>query len=501
MPRRRFLLYLTVASLLAGVALYLATAPLGAGVSEDSAKYMSAAENLVAGRGLYMYNREPMTQWPPGYPAVLAGLHWLTGVDVFVVGGRLNIVLFAANLGLSGWLFWRLFGPRVYTYVAPLLVCTSLGLLSAAVTIASDPLFLTLVLCFLLAGEATLRQPRRRTLALLGCLAALAPLERYVGVSLVAAGAALVFAAAGGTWLRRAGRAAAFGALASLPLLAWVYGRNVALTGSAFGPRAFVAPWLNLMLSVEKVASWFVPDLILRFIPPAAVLLAAVAVWWWLAGRNGRAAFASAVRTPAVLPHLAFVLAYLLVLAFTSSYFEFRVVGFNRIHAILLPSLLILAGVALQPLPQLAGRRGRLLARLVLAALLLFTGYRAQKYLRIIAAEGDPIFNLANTATLQQSALVSYLRNTHALQAAELYSNNEAVLWFYTRQPVGRVPREGQPSDWPLGRQGYMVWFLGSLDYKYGLVPPDEFTARGWLTPVFSDALGVVYALSAPASE
>jgi hypothetical protein len=46
-----------------------------------------------------------------------------------------------------------------------------------------------------------------------------------------------------------------------------------------------------------------------------------------------------------------------------------------------------------------------------------------------------------------------------------------------------------------------MVWFLGSLDYKYGLVAPDEFVARGWLTPVFSDTLGVVYALSAPASE
>src|SRR5215216_5970785 len=90
-----------IAILLCGVA----TSRYGAGVSSDSTKYLSVAQNLLAGNGLYDHKGFPLLSWPPLYSIILAGLSGLTGMDVFVAGWYFNVFLFGLNVFLSGVIF------------------------------------------------------------------------------------------------------------------------------------------------------------------------------------------------------------------------------------------------------------------------------------------------------------------------------------------------------------------------------------------------------------
>src|SRR3972149_1100202 len=85
-----FLLTLAVmAMILCGVA----TARYGAGVSSDSTKYLSVAQNLLMGNGLYDHKGAPLLSWPPLYSIILAGLSLVTSLDVFVAGWYFNVFL------------------------------------------------------------------------------------------------------------------------------------------------------------------------------------------------------------------------------------------------------------------------------------------------------------------------------------------------------------------------------------------------------------------------
>ena len=85
-----FLLLLTlIAMVLCGFVIFR----YGAGVAADSTKYLSVAQSLMDGNGLVDHRGLPLLSWPPLYSIVLAGLGLLTGLDVFVAGGYLNVFL------------------------------------------------------------------------------------------------------------------------------------------------------------------------------------------------------------------------------------------------------------------------------------------------------------------------------------------------------------------------------------------------------------------------
>src|SRR5919109_4018476 len=129
-----FLSAQAVIAILLGAA---ATSRYGAGVASDSTKYLSVAQNLLAGNGLYDHKGAPLLSWPPLYPILLAGLSWLTGLDVFVVGWYLNVFLLGLNLFLSGVIFYRVFpDKRLYAYLAAIFVVLSISSLRIHATIS-----------------------------------------------------------------------------------------------------------------------------------------------------------------------------------------------------------------------------------------------------------------------------------------------------------------------------------------------------------------------------
>ena len=104
MERKSAILLVAPLALLGAVSIALATR-LGVGISPDSTAYVDCATNLLAGRGLTIHTGidelEPLTHFPPLFPALLALVGSL-GFDPSSVARWLNLVLFAINIVLVG---------------------------------------------------------------------------------------------------------------------------------------------------------------------------------------------------------------------------------------------------------------------------------------------------------------------------------------------------------------------------------------------------------------
>lgn len=516
--QKRFRIFLAAISILGSLFVYLATSHYGPGLSTDGARYLSTAENIARGQGVIDYLGLPLINWPPLYPLILAAFHRLTGVDVFVVGQVINIVAFGAIIWLGGIFFERSL-PKNYTFamIASLVLASSLPLIEVSANIASDPLFMVCALLFLLAAQdyyaaqtAAGRNRSRNAWWQMALLAIAACFLRYAGLALVASGALIVLLA----WRKKPRsailEAATFGLLAGAPIAAWALLFNYRLTGSLLGSHLPSEPLGLFVAWVEKTMRWFVPETILNIVPPLILLALLLAV---LAIRSRRARWQSwlrRVQDAAILPSAIFFLVYGLMLVFAISYPEHRVAGSQRIHAVLMPALLVLAAVTVQEfLPRLP-RKPRFLRSLALgffAIWLLFPLYRVATYVRASLQNGDvSYYNLYNTRTLRESDIVAHIQALQLSEDQKVYSNNEGAAWFYLRRRIYRLPRFDPElgedlgevmrnfAGWPAADEtATLIWFKRDLDYKETVPTPEQMQAYIRLTPTFIGRYGIVY--------
>lgn len=188
----------------------------------DNAGYMILGEALGSGQGfrdLHLPGTPLHTTYPPFYPAVLAVLGWLGGVQLFKVA---SLALTAAAVGLTGVLAGRWLDGSSAAHVAGLVALNPV-LLDYGHWVLSEALFVALVLACLVALEGIAVGDRshedvrlERRLFVLGLAAASAAfLTRTAGLPLLLAvalwpalerwprrlaGAALVAALTAGGW-------------------------------------------------------------------------------------------------------------------------------------------------------------------------------------------------------------------------------------------------------------------------------------------------------------
>ncbi|MEX1248453.1 MAG: hypothetical protein WEA61_08215 [Anaerolineales bacterium] len=519
-PKVKFHIFLAALAIAGSLLVWLATASLGPGLSTDGARYLSTAESIAAGRGIVDYLGLPLVNWPPLYPLLLAGLNWLTGLDVFGLGQIVNILAFGAIIYLGGIFFERsLPGNLVLAYVASLMLATSLPLLEVSANIASDPLFLICVLLFFLAAQNYLRARRRAAWWQMAALAVAACFLRYAGLTLIISGAAITLWA----WrkdLRQAFvKAVGFGLVAGLPITAFAILHNLPATGTLLGAHRPSMALTNFPVLFEKMAGWFLPQSWLSgplsWLTGAAALLAfglVAAVLLAASNRKRRAAWVAALQRGNLFPSLVFLLVYGAVLVFSISTSEHQVPGSQRLHAVLLPAFLVLLGGAVQvllpkPPAKVAGMPLRSLLLAGFALWLLLPVYRVQTYVRASLENGDvSYYNLYNTRPLRESDIVDHIQTLEFNEDEKVYSNNEGAAWFYLRRRIYRLPRyaaeAGQDlaavmatfDGWPAAdEQARLIWFERQLDYKEEVPTPDQMQEFIRLTPTFVGRYGNVY--------
>jgi hypothetical protein len=506
---KRFYLFLTMISIAGSVAVWLATSAYGPGLSTDGARYLSTAESLAAGRGIIDYLGLPLVNWPPLYPLVLAGLHLLTGIDVFVLGQVVNIIAFGAIIALSGLLFERSLPSRnTFAYAATLVVATSLPLIEVSANIASDPLFIVTVLLFLLAAQRYIPGRARRQWWQMVVLAVAASFLRYAGLAVIICGGLVCLWAWRHSWRRALPEAAGFGLAAGLPIGLFAVLHNLP-NGTLLGAHRGSDYLINFLFAFDKVVGWFVPSTAIQYLPGIAIFSAVVIALLLLSSAARRRGWLRQLQADAVMPNVIFTLVYGAMMVFTISTSEHEVLGSQRLHAVLLPSALVLLGVALQEL--LPAKIGSLQLRTALfvafALWLIIPLFRVQAYVRTSLGEGEASFyNLYNTRTLRESDIVTYIQSPDFQPEGRLYSNNEAAAWFYLRERIYRLPRydteAGETLEaalldfngWPsTDENATLIWFERELDYKDMVPTPDEMQSFLRLTAIFTGRHGDVY--------
>ncbi len=490
---RLFTPYLILLSILGVILVFINTATYGPGISSDGMEYLSAADNLARGQGFINFHGGVYILWPPLYPLILAGLHALTALDVFVVSWVLNAILFGATIFLAGILLRLCFPDRlVWAALGALLTLFFLSYLVSASNIASDPLFVVLVLAFFIACHRYLTTSNRQSLWLMLFLAALAPLQRFLGVCVIAVGALVVFVRHRDTPFKAAGKALIFALAASLPLLVWVVGRNYRLYGSLTGNRELEKAFIleNVAYCVRQILRWFVPLSVIDRLPLWVIPALFLVVLLLLARRRHWSVFFKRLSVSPQWPMLAFSAIYLIIIILTTITDDHFHPYDDRFQSVIFVPILALLFSVLQDLVilPLQERNFKLVKPVLVVLFVVWLAYplfTMWKYVQKSRQDGEAIYNMYNLRVYQESPVVRYLL-THPLEPdAVIYSNDAEVAYFFIRKTVQLSPRDLENDQhsqayllerypgWPPAQPAYLLWFAQHGDRRFYYTPEE----------------------------
>ena len=487
-PKTKYWLFLATLAILASILCGVATSKYGAGVSSDSTKYLSVAQNLLSGNGLYDHRGLPLLSWPPLYSILLAGFGLLTGGDVFVAAWYFNVFLHGLNVFLSGVIFYRVFPERpLYALLGSLFVFLSLSSLRMHATISSDPFYLTLTLGFLIAVDGYINKVSYRAFAWMVLFSALAPMLRYVGLAITVT-AGIVILIENRKSLRVFLRDGfILGILSILPIIWWLLIHNVMMHGSLWGLASQpVDVGENISLAFTKMLHWFVPymsvlmPILLRPWIPLGILVLILFLLNRNRLENGRA-WVQYLAAPSVYPTIVYAAVYFIALALTVITQDHRDLFSDRYYVILLVPITLLIFITIDKLilPHLNSSTRQIQTTLIFlfVSWAVYPIYSTGEYLLEAVQQGEPSgANMFNNRLYREMPVVAQMLKISDEPPEEIfYSNYVDAVWFYTRKPVSLLPfvNDDAPTvyaGWPHEQPGYIIWFEPN-EYKHYLTP------------------------------
>jgi hypothetical protein len=433
----RFLALSVFTSLSAGLVVVVATAS-GIGLQEDSAVYIGAAHNLLAGHGLTVpfgtAHPELITQYPPLYALMLAA-HKLTGLGELDYARWLNVA-FAVVIVLVVVRSSRLVtgGSLGAASFAAVLVLASTRLMAVQAMVMSEPAMICLGTLGLYLVARYLRDSQRQTLLMAGGFAGLAALTRYVGVAYGLAGLALLVIAV------RRGRSGfrdvvLYGLLSLGPLVSLFVYSSIMVETPTNRPLGFHPPLLrDLGALIRAFGSWAWISGSSALAGLIVVGLTAVAVVLLLRFHE----HASSESRPVVETFTAFTVAYLVVVGGAITFLDASIPGDSpRILLPVLPVVAVLLTAGLQQglLRLEASSSIRTALPLVLVVVVLLP--LASNSLRWIryARANSPAVTMSEWRNAPLSVRVRAISKDR-----EIYSNDAALLYLFTDRHVIDVP-------------------------------------------------------------
>jgi hypothetical protein len=438
--------FLGLMVLLAAVAVTW-TSPNGIGLRSDSAVYVAAARNLLAGHGLSWLSGggevRPMTLHAPLLSILLAGAEAI-GFDAIAFARALNAVCLGLEVMLVGALARRLTRSSAFGLLAALVMAGTGEMLRAHAWLMSEPLFIVLTLAGILLLMEYLEAGRRMWLVLGALAFGLASLARYGGLGLPIAGALYLAVDSGPTWRRKFEDLALMLAIGLTPTAAWM-ARNYLLTGQT-GGRTFgvhLENWPSLRdQAMAILLNWFAPlrfvDWIIDHEGLSAILVGLVGIGIAVLGalmltRRARQAVAGDRRMSGLLLVVLCLLSYVAVLFFAAL---FSTPGADIDERVLSPVYPLLWVALVAGLTWL-WRRKRLVLQVVVGLLILLLVRNKLVYeywtIRELSADG---LGFASRAW-QSSATV---RDLAALDPEVIYTNNIAAVYLLAGRPSYLVP-------------------------------------------------------------
>lgn len=441
------------------------TSAYGAGMSPDAVSYISTAEHLLEGKGYLDYDGLPYLMWPPLFPTVLA-LLGLTGMEPHTAARFLNAVCFGLIVFCSGLLFSLRIRSRSLVILGAVAILLSFILLQLSAYAFSEPLFIVLLILFMFNISKFLETRQLKPLIFAALCAALATLQRYVGLTTIIAGVfSILLFTRKSVLLERLKYSLIFGAAACTPNAVWFIHNKLAAgstTARHFYLKATV-DWLVLR-PLNGITPWFVTA---KF--PLATRLVIIGIFAGLlvtAVILRRLKFGKELAGNTSLPKACAVL-ILIYAFFTLSAAAFAGADANeRLWASLYVFLILFILIGLEAFGRLLGLVlkkdwAAYLVVIVLCSLwLIFYSLPVVKQkINQFQKFGAPGIN---SAFWHQSPLIQWLK-THPLQG-QVFSNEPATVYFWTGRYVRLSPH----------RRGGVSRLIISLDQFKQLISKEK---------------------------
>jgi hypothetical protein len=262
-PKERFpWVWMLILALAGAVLVVWSSALNGLGFVSDSVFYLQAAKHFATGYGFAQYSKagflEPMTHYPPVFPAVLA-MFWMMGAGMADAALRLNALCAAAVVLFSGGVAFKISGRRSITVLAALFMLSSVQLIEVHLKLISEPFFLALLFAMVFALVSYVKEQQRLWLYAAVSLGALLVMTRYAGLAFVLAAALWLWRQA-----REQGRSrgdAIFFAVGATGLLFLWAVRGWLIAGTADGRVwSFYTPSIHKAgIFMDSLCSWIMP--------------------------------------------------------------------------------------------------------------------------------------------------------------------------------------------------------------------------------------------------
>lgn len=504
--------------------MYFSISKYGLGVSTDAVQLLFGAINLASGRGLVSYDSRFVLFWPPLYPALLALVRLVSGLDILAVALVVQAVSFI-GLGIAlALLFERIFAERWWLSAAAILLTqTGAVVLNAGDMVGSDYIHVFLVALLILLTARYVEGGSGTTFVGLALVAVLTPMQRYLGVAATATAAASIVALGPGRLVQRVVRAALIG-FTVLPTGLWL-----AVTSQLYTRRG--------PISFEENFTWFTRSLLEWFVGPISRktdLTVETAVFWsvlpalailvlWLAWRERPSRHPGEDRPAGTRAPWLYILvlwgygaSYTLVLFAAASVAYFNKLGGRFLLPLYLP-LLALPVLGADRLVGLVGRlgsRGALLStRLVCAVVLIALGAVTLRltYPEVMQSHAHGVSspdNAYNNERWRENPALEYWKGHIPDGEFLMFSNEPDGVAFFTRRAAKPAPRrisgpygtsvmpisDFRRELFAVGPEAYLIWIEpSSYDYYYS---PQQLEEIAHVESLFNSDLGSVYRLS-----
>lgn len=433
---------------LAGIWLLLYSTPVGLGFNDDSVAYIAGARSIMEGDGYresWLVSNGPVIHFPPGFPAVLALIGWVTGLDPVRGARALNGLLYGLNIGLAGWLAWRMTKSHLAGIVSAALLLFNSSLLYIHTRAMSEPLYIFLMLVSFILLDLYFKHQRNYYLVILGIVLAVAYLARYAALSLLATMLALMLVLHA-DWRKRISSFLIVAASSFPWIIAWAI-RNRIMGGTVSNRVLGWHPitlenWVLALNTLSEflipVAPWrrAIPNLAFAFV---ILFIALVIILWTLNKGLPHLFKPSQVDRPNELPltNGLYIIAYLLSLMITMTLFDPATKFQVRILSPIYVSIILLAVTLAAWLWRSQHAAWRPVIILISIVFLGTFAYGQVKAIPVI--QNDSGF--ASTGWRYSKAIMAL---NEMPPNVLILTNEPGLVYLHTGRPTGVLPRPGE---------------------------------------------------------
>lgn len=439
------------------------------GVSPDSTVYMEVAENFIRNGRFTDFNGKFVTHFPPMYPMALATISDLFGVKVLVAANYFSAAALFLSILLANLLFikWQFSTRSIILSNIFLLISPAFGVF---LMLWSESLFILILLILLLLMVGWVETRRSTFLIAGGIVAGLLLLTRYAGIGFVA-GIILYMAFERGTGISSKLKSTVLFSIFTFLLPAgWLlYSSNYSTNPTNRTPVFHLISADHLQGLLTTIASWISPP---TAIGALIFLLVLLYIFFRLWKQKIRLGDIYADKKLRLVKYM--VIAYVVFLFISISFFDFSSPLDNRMLAPIFPFCLLLA-VSFARQAQKTVRLPWLFIALA-GGLLFLHGYGFWKYT-------GKFYNEGSGYTSQPWANSETIQAVETVQDLTIYTNGQEILQMFLpfqnlylqlpmkQNPVTKLPNKNYLPEMEemhqlIRSKKATLVFLAGVDYR-----------------------------------